>query len=255
MKTWTLLIALNLVALIPKEQPENDLVLLSVKDNRIELAKAIRFLNASEVKLICVNVDLTKCDYFEQFPTNHYSNNRDTLAMSQPSESEEKLAREFKATRSLLLPSEVRPFGKGKTDEIIGCGYLYPENVATGFVNLISDGKALNQVEKIQISNTYKNEPIAYHFAVRIAFKLNESAARSYIKAHANILQINFDPTRKFKTYSMEHFYKNNRNVNKLKGKIVILSIDHPESYRQLPNKKRMTTSEIFANIACQLIE
>jgi hypothetical protein len=254
MKTWVLLAALNLVALFSKAQPEKELVLLTVKDNRLDLAKAIKFLNASDPKLICVNVDLMKCDDVKQFPSNHFSSG-DTTAVIRPSESEKKLARELEATRSLLLPSEVRPFGSKEYDEIIGCGFLYPENAATGFVNLINSDKVLNQVEKIQISNTFKKEAPRYHFAVNIAFRLNEIAARSFIKSHPNILPIKFERARKFKTYSMEHFYSNKENGKALKGKVIILSVDRPEEHRLLSNKKRMTTSEIFANIACQLIE
>ncbi len=255
MKAWYLFIVLNLVTLFLKAQPEKELVLLTVKNNRLELAKAIQFLNTCESKLICVNVDLRKCDNFEQFRSNHFSNNGDTLAVSRPSESEKKLARELEVTRSLLLPSEVRPFGSKEYDEIIGCGFLYPDHAATGFVNLIRNSNFLNLVEKFQISNTFQNEDASYHFAVKIALRLNESAARSFIKSHPNIIPINLERTRKFRTYSMEHFYGNKESGKTLKGKIIILGVDRPEEYRQVSMKKKMTTTEIFANIACQLVE
>src|SRR5579864_8555663 len=108
MKIWFLLAVLNLVALFSKAQPEKELVLLTAKDNRLDLAKAIKFLNASDPKLICVNVDLTECDDVKQFPSNHFSSG-DTTAVIRASESEMKLARELAAAGSLLMPSEVRP--------------------------------------------------------------------------------------------------------------------------------------------------
>lgn len=255
MKIWILLAALNLFVLFSEAQPEKELILLTVKNDRLELAKAIKFLNASAPKLICVNVDLMNCDDVKQFPSNHFSNSGDTTAVIRPSESEKKLAHELAASHSVLMPSELRPFGSKRTDEIIGCGFLYPESATTGFVNLINNGTVLNQVEKIQISNTYKNEPVVYHFAVRIALQLNESATRSYIKSHPNILPIDFARAKKFKTYSMEQFYSNKESGKALKGKVVILGVDRPEEYCLLSNRKKMTTSEIFANIACQLVE
>ena len=258
MKNWFLLAALNSIVLFSKAQPEKELILLTVKDNRLDLAKAIKFLNTCESKLICVNVDLTECDDFKQFSSNHFNNNGDTLAVIRPSEAEKKLSHELESTRSLLLPSEIRPFGSKEYDAIIGCDFLYPDSAATGFINLINSDKVLNQVEKFQISNTFKNEAPCYHFAVKVAFRLNESAARSFINSHGNIELIDFGRTRKFKTYSMEHFYGRKRRIKALKDKVVILGIDRPEEYRLVvttTGNKKMTTSEISANIACQLVE
>ncbi|MBS0635859.1 MAG: CHASE2 domain-containing protein [Verrucomicrobia bacterium] len=258
MKSLFLLSILNLVVLFSKAQPEKELVLLTVKNDRLELTKAIKFLNANDPRLICVNFDLTNCDDVKQFPSNHFSNSGDTTAVIRQTESEKRLSRELAMSRSLLMPSELRPFGSKAYDEIIGCGFLYPEKVATGFVNLINSSKVLNQVEKIQISNTYKNEPTVYHFAVNIALQLNESATRSYIKSHPNVVALDFARSRKFKTYSMEHFYGNKESGKALKGKVIILGVDQSVEYHLVPTakgNKKMSTSEIFANIVCQLIE
>jgi CHASE2 domain-containing sensor protein len=254
MKVWYLLVALNLVTLFSKAQPEKELILLTVKNDRLELAKAIKFLNASGPKLVCVNFDLTDCDNVKQVSSNHYSN--DTTAVITPSESEKKLWRELTVAGSLLLlPSELRRLGRNEFDALIGCDLLYPDGVATGFINLINSDKVLNQVEKFQISNTFRKEEAKYHFAVKIASQLNENATHSFIKSHPNILPINFARARKFKTYSMEQLYRNKDSGKDLKNKVVIVGVDRPAEYRKVSKKKKMTTSEIFANIACQLIE
>lgn len=234
MNAFLLLTVLNFVALFLKAQSENDLVLLTVKDDRLELAKALKFLQGNNPKFICVNIDLTKC-------------NED--------KSDKVLTKSLWKVDSLMMITKIRRFGIAGEEllDFIGCPYLYPERVTKGFVNLIGKEEDENLVEKVQITNT-NGKRVRYHFAVNIALRLNAGATRSFIKSSPNIVPINFERARKFRTYKMEQFYGNKENSIVLDGKVLILSIDRPEEYRQVSKKRKMTTSEIFANIACQLI-
>lgn len=234
-------------------QSEKELVIISVKDNRLELAKAISFLNSNDAKLICINVDLFKCDStVKTFPSNHLIGS-DTLAILWPSEAEKVLAHELGSARSLLLPSELRELYGEKYLAIDGCGFLYPHKAKTGFVNLISKNGDRSVIDRVQIFNVQLGADTAYHFGVKIALLINENATRKFIKSHSDTVQIKTKPRKRFHTYSMDQFYLNKVDAKLLKGKVAILRIDRPEEYRTIAGK-RMSASEIMANIACQVV-
>ena len=253
MKALNLFVVLSLIASLSKAQHSKDIILLTVQNDRIELAKAVKYLKACETKLICINVDLTKCDSVNILPSTHF-NEVDTLGVIHPSDSEKILVDELEIAPNLLLPSELRRLRQGEDDELIGCPHLYPEGVATGFVNLIVHQGESDIVEEFQISSSFRQEKTAYHFAVVMAFRLNEHATKTFIGTHQNITQIDFSRTRRFKTYAINRFYEGKKSRAMLRSKIVILSVNRLEEYRLVPNsKKKMSTSEIFANIACQI--
>lgn len=251
MKTSSLFVVLSLVVSLAKAQHTRDIILLKVQNSRIELAKAVEFLNECEPKLIGVNVDLMNCDSVKTFHISHYST--DTSMVMYPSKSEKMLEYELGKATSLLMTSELRMLGD-EYHEIIGCEFIYPEGATTGFVNLIPNNDDPSLVEKFQISNSFSGEKNSYHFAVVIAFRLNERVTNKFIQSHQNIAQIDFKQRRRFRTYSINDFYGGKKSCSALKDKIVILGIDRPEEYRLVSKSKRkMSTSEIFANIACQL--
>lgn len=247
-----ILVMLHLLGRICYAQPENELVIITVKDNRLELAKAVRLLNSNYAKLICVNVDLFKCDNLEYLQSNHLSS--DTLVVMRPSDAEKVLAHELSSTHSLLLPSELREWYGEKYFAIEGCGFLYPDRAKTGFVNLISKNGDRSFIDRVQVLNVQQVGDTAYHFGVKMALLINENATRRFIKSHPDTVLINTMPRRRFHTYSMDQFHLNKVDAKLLKGKVAILGIDRPDEYRTIAGK-RMSTSEIMANIACQFME
>ena len=57
-----MLLLLALVAQSCRGQVEKSIVVLTLTSDRVELAKALSFLRSSNSKLICLNVDLSKCN-------------------------------------------------------------------------------------------------------------------------------------------------------------------------------------------------
>lgn len=253
MKIRYLLFALTLQASCSKAQytSSNEIVILTVKDDRAEFAKAIGFLNRCQLALVGVNLDLTNCDNVKTFQSDHMV--EDTLAVISMSEREKSLSNELQAANFLLLPSTLQKVKQDEYIELIGCGHLYPDNVMTGFVDLISAPNNPNLVEKFQIKNVFRNHGTAYHFAVDIAFTLNESVTTEFVRSHQNIVQVELSQKRKFREYALEDLYNESKSCDKLKGKIVILGTNRSDDYRLVSGKK-LTTSEIIANIACQLV-
>ncbi|MEI9919856.1 MAG: CHASE2 domain-containing protein [Bacteroidota bacterium] len=235
-------------------QYERDIVIIMVKNDRVELAKTLRLLNTSHPKMIALNLDLDECDSVTEFPTSHGDNGEISTEMIQ-SKSESQLLQELSASLDLLMPSRLQPFSKRDSGEVIGCPFLYPKMTSIGFVNLIYNIRDSNQVGKFKISNKY-GQDLSYHFAVKIALKLNKKSATGFIESHPNVLPINDGHSRKFKTFNIQDFYDNKENIKFLKDKIVIIGTGRPNDYRIVPGKKKLlTTSEIFANIACQMVE
>lgn len=243
-------------------QTRSDIVILKVKNDRSELADVVEFLNANSPRLICLNVDLSRCEQeksYDLFPNgeNHFDS-LSVRSVTHPSEGEKKLSRQLDAARVLLMQSTLRPFGPDGYSEITGCAFLYSEETSTGFVDLVSNNDFSNQIEKFQVSHKDPFGDTSYHFAVKIALVLNEEKALAFTRSHGDTVRIDFSKERKFAVYNFDDFGKKKTRGKQLKGKIVIVSIGQPEDYFLVRKKtnglSRMSTSEIFANIACQII-
>ncbi len=263
MKTRLFIIVLSFTAQFCQGQQQNDIVLLTVRSDRYELAKLVKFINRNNPKLTCVNVDLFRCD--QEKPDELFPNREehfDSLTVSSftyPSEAEEQLRNELRATYSLLMPSKIRPLGYQGYMEITGCAFLYSEETSTGFINLISNEDIANQVERFQVSLIDPFNDKSYHFATKIAFALNAEKTRNFINSHENVVKIDFEKKRTFSIYSFDDFVKNKINGNVLNDKIVIIGVGQPGDnflIRKNESEKleKMSASEIFANIACQII-
>jgi CHASE2 domain-containing sensor protein len=250
-------------------QPQKDIILVTVRNDRSELVNVIKFLNTNNPELICVNIDLSECD--QRKPRNlipdtenheHYFDSLAVRSVIYPSEAEKKLSRELDASRSLLMQSEIHPMGTDAYASIVNCcNFLYSETVDTGFINLVSNEDIANQVEKFQVSLIDAFSEVSYHFAAKIAFALNTEKTPAFIKSHDDTVKIDFDKERKFTTYSFDDFAENKVSGKVLNGKVVIIGVGQPGDYFLVRKKKgkieelrKMSTSEIFANIACQII-
>jgi CHASE2 domain-containing sensor protein len=263
MRVSLLIIALSFATVSCQGQPQKDIVLLTVTNDRSELANVVKFLNVNNPRLICVNVDLFRCD--REKPGNPFPNREDHFdslavrSVTYPSEAEKQLSHELSATHSLLMVSKIRPFGDQGYAEITGCGFLYSEEVSTGYINLVSNEDIANQVEKFQVSLIDPFSELSYHFAVNIALALNPEKTQVFIKSHGDTVEIDFDRERKFTTYSFDEFSANKVSGKVLNGKVVIIGVGQPADYFLVRKKnkngelKEMSTSEIFANIACQI--
>jgi CHASE2 domain-containing sensor protein len=265
MRVRLLIIAISFAIVSCQGQPQRNIVLLTVRNDRSELAKVVKFLNTNNPKLICVNVDLSECDQrrpLEPFPNreDHF----DSLAVRSviyPSEVEKKLSRELDSSRSLLMQSEIHPMGTDAYASIVNCcNFLYSDGTTAGFINLISNEDIANQAEKFQVSLVDAFDEQNYHFAVNIALALSAEKTHAFIKSHDDTVKIDFDRERKFSTYSFDDFAENKVSGKVLNGKIVIIGVGHPADYFLIRKKKekneelrKMSTSEIFANIACQI--
>lgn len=266
MRTRLLIVLLSLTNVFCQGQPQNDIVLLTVRNDRSELAKVMKFLNVNNPRLTCVNVDLFECD--QRRPHDPFPNDEDHFdslaerSVMYPSEGEKQLSRELNASRSLLMLSEVRPVGKEDYANVSVCGFLHPDNATSGFINLIGDERIANQVKEFQVSiHDFFTEKEIYHFGVNVALALNAEKTQAFIKSHNDTVEIDFDRERKFDTYSFDDFAENKVNGKVLTGKVLIIGVSQPGDYflvRKGKNKnaalKKMSTSEIFANIACQII-
>lgn len=269
MRARLLIVLLGLANVFCQGQPQKDIVLLTVRNDRSELVNVIRFLNTNNPELICINVDLSECD--QQKPRNlipdpenheHYFDSLAVRSVIYPSEVEKKLSRELRASHSLLMQSEVSPMGTEAYASIVNCcGFLYSERMAKGFINLVSNKDIANQAEKFQVSLNDAFDDISYHFAVKIASVLDAERTQAFIKSHDDTVEIDFARERKFDTYSFDDFVENKVSGKVLNGKVIIIGVGQPADYFLVQRKKskkgelkKMSTSEIFANIACQII-
>ncbi|MFZ6014593.1 MAG: CHASE2 domain-containing protein [Bacteroidota bacterium] len=230
-------------------QIEKNIVILTVKDDRIELMNVLSFLRASNSKLTCLNVNLSNC-------------NQDSI--------DSQLSEELHKFDSLVVPSKVRPYGTGKYRDIrLLCSYFYSNGQKDGFVNLISSDY-LNQVEKFKTKNIYRSENffsgeiveiIRYHFAVNIAFAINAEKTKKFIESNSDTVKIDFSRKREFETCSFDQFVEGKIDKKILEGRVVVIATSLPSDYLLVPSHegkigefRKMSTSEIFANIACQII-
>jgi CHASE2 domain-containing sensor protein len=218
-------------------QTEDSMVILMVEDNKIDLTKSLELLNSKNPKLICVNIDL-ECDQ---------------------NEADNRLSDVLSNTPFLIMPSELQMFGSKEYRDIVGCSSFYSQGVATGFTNLISDKNVENLVDKVQIKSLYKKR-VMFHFATTMASALNAEKTREFIDSHSDTIAIDFSRERKFKTYHIDDFEKKTVSTDVLHGKIVILTTFPYDYFGVRRNNKdqkliNMSTSEIFANIACQIVD
>jgi len=244
-----MLLLLALVAQSCRGQVEKSIVVLTLTSDRVELAKALSFLRSSNSKLICLNVDLSKC-------------NQDSV--------DRKLIKEFNEIDSLVVSSELVPFGTGKYRDVrLFCSYFYSNHDKDGFVNLIYNDIS-NRIEKFKVKNIYKtknfnNEEVdartRYHMAVNIAFAINSKETNKFINSNRDTVKIDFRRKREFQTYSFGQFVEGKIDKKVLEDKVVIVT-STPLDYSLVRNYesktgefRKMSTSEIFANIACQILE
>lgn len=265
MRVRFLTIALSFAIGSCQGQGQREIVLLTVRNERSELAKVLKLLNTNNPKLICVNVDLFQCEQEKPLtPIPNREDHFDSLAVrsiTYPSEGEKQLSRELSSAHALLMPSRIRAFADQGYTEITGCSFLYSEEVSTGFVNLVGNEDIANQAEKFQVSLTDAFNEISYHLAVKLAFALNTEKAHAFIKSHDDTVKIDFDRERRFATYSFDDFAENKVSEKVLNGKVVIIGARQQGDTFLVKKKKgkneelrKMPTSEIFANIACEII-
>lgn len=230
-------------------QSEKNIVIVTIRDDRVELTNALSFLRSSNSKLICLNVNLSNCNHDSvDYQLDLALNKFDTL----------------------LVPSEVRPFGTGKYNDImLLCSYFSSEGHKGGYVNLLYRGIS-DEVEKFQTRNVYKarnfhgdeiNEKIRYHMAVNIAFAINTEKTYKFIRSNTDTVKIDFGQKRRFQTYSFDQLVEGKISKKVLEGKVVVIGTVLASDYLVVPNRKtkvvgsrKMLTSEIFANIACQVL-
>lgn len=230
-------------------QVEKDIVILTLKDDRVELTKALSFLRSTNSKLICLNVSLSECK-------------QDTV--------DGQLIKVFNEIDSLVVSSKIVPFGTSKFRDVrLLCSYFDSSGDKDGFVNLIFND-ITNRVEKFQTKNIYKaknfhteeiKEIISYHMAVNIAFAINSEKTSKFINSNRDTVKIDFSKKREFETYSFDQFVEKKIDKKVLEGRVVIvtsLSSEYllvPRYENNMREFRKMSTSEIFANIACQLVE
>ena len=99
---------------------KSQIILIKISDDRSELTKALDFINSNSPKIIGLNIFISDC--FEDKADND-------------------LAVQLVKTKNLLMPTELRPDFNNGFHDVIGCPYLYPLGVETGFTDLVSDGK------------------------------------------------------------------------------------------------------------------
>lgn len=230
-------------------QIEKNITILTLKDDRVELTKALSFLKSSNSKLICLNIDLSQC-------------NQDEV--------DQELIKAFNETDSLVVSSELLPFGTGMYRDVrLFCSYFYTSREKDGFINLISNAIS-NEIEKVQLKNTYKTKNFnkeeigartRYHMAFNIAFAIDSKKTTNFINSNKDTIKIDFKRKRGFETYSFDNFIEGKIDKKALEGKVVIVTSNTPH-YLSIPGDedtagefRKLSTSEIFANIACQILE
>jgi CHASE2 domain-containing sensor protein len=255
-----LFISIGLAIIFCKAQSKDEIVIITVNRNYYELTETLKFLNAHKPKLICINVDLLGCDNdnsHTQIQDNAHFDSLATHSVIYPSEVERKLSLELNKTHLLLMPSKLRPLGEQGNVEVIGCGFLYPERVATGYTDLILNEKHKTHVEKFRISSLDSFNEFSYHFAVKIALFIDDEKTNNFIRSNENTVSIDFNPNRKFTLLNFNDFAKKKVIGNFIDNKVVIIGLED-EYFLVAKDKKaelrRMTTSEIFANIVMQIL-
>jgi hypothetical protein len=210
-----------------------DIVIVTVDDDRTKLAHAIDFLYARDVKLICVNLSLECRD-----------DETDQLLFDQLSEVD-----------SPILPSEILPFGSDEYMDIVGCSLIYPERAATGYTNLVVDGEVAKRVQ----TQFDLNGRVAYHMTTLIAMSKDVMKTKKFLPSHGDTIKIDFSKERQFASYHFDELESGNIDGKMLRNKIIIMSsfpYDHFLIHGPVRNQEQryMSTSEIFANIACQIV-
>ena len=231
-------------------QSEKDLVILTVSNDRVELIKALSLIKSCKPKSVFINMDLGAC-------------NQDSI--------DNQLRKAFKGIDSLVVSSKVVPYGTGKyRDAGLFCPYFDSKSTKDGFINLITKDYVSNQVERVQIKNIFLNrsedfgipnkEVISHHMAVKIALALDAERTTKFLKKNIDTLKIDFGKRREFQTYDANQLAKEGTAKEALNGKAVIIT-GLPYDYLLVPRDgsksgefRKMSTSEIFANIACQIL-
>lgn len=240
-------------------------MLVMIRNDRKELANVIDLINAYEPKLVCVNVDLYRCEQEKRQSLLQLQKDKGLSPDSPiyPSEDEKLLSGILAETLSLLMPSKIRLLGSDDYAEITGCGFLYSDDMSTGFVDLVFNKEITNQVEKVQLKTVDSFGDTLYHFAAKIAIALNAEKVKTFINGQNRPVNIDFNRERKFRIYTYDQLMNREIERKSISDKIVIVGIGQPEeqylvrkSNANLTKElRRMSTSEIFANIAAQLVE
>lgn len=232
------------------KQPEQNLVILTVSNDRSELIEVLSLLKSSNPKSVFLNIDLADC----------YENSID-----------DQLSKAFNAFDSLTVLSKVRPFGTGQYRNIVMlCPLIHGDNIKAGFTNLIGNDSVANQIEKVQTKNIFLNRTeelfgfpntqlISYHMAIKIAFALDFEKTTKFLKMNKDTVKIDFSKRREFKSYTANQLANNQKVKELISGKVIIIESRPYEFfiYRESETAgfKKMSTAEIFANVACQVID
>jgi CHASE2 domain-containing sensor protein len=216
-------------------QANDKIMILMVEDDRQTLAKALKLLDSSSPKLVCLNTYL-ECNH---------------------DDTDGELLNELNNINSLLMPSKLLPFGTGNHGDIIGCSTIYPKGATAGFINLIFN-EQVTIVEKVQLTHS-TGARVRYHFAMNIALSLDRDKTQQFMQSHSDTIAIDFSRERTFATFHFNDFAEGRTDSDLFRGKIVIVTIfpfDHFPIRKSKVNPEviNMSTAEIYANIACQLI-
>jgi len=217
----------------------SQIILIQIPNDRSELTKALGFINSNSPIIIGLNIFISDC--FEDKVDND-------------------LAIQLVKTKNLLMPTELRPGFNNGFHDVIGCPYLYPLGVETGFTDLISDSKDEYSIKEFQIKNVNEYD-VAYHYAVMLALAINKENTLNYINSSENIIPLDLGKKRQIETYDIADFYEKKVDESILEGKAVIIGERFEDKY-MLSNStadeittREIGLSEILANIVCQILE
>jgi hypothetical protein len=201
-------------------QIENDLVILTVSSNRVELMNALSIIKSSNTKFV--------------------------------------------------FPSEVVLLGTRQYRQVSPyCSYLWQDH-KSGFINLITDKSQPYHVEKVQLVNVFDNnleefgihtKNVSYHMSIRIASALDFEKTTKFLKEGIDTLEIDFGKPRKIQVLNAMQLAKEGTASQLLNNKVVIMAglpqdlFLVPKSKRRNKEFRKMSTAEIFANIAYQILE
>lgn len=204
----------------------SQVTIIKVENDRMEIAKAIEFIDTAQPRVIGLTF------YFE----------------CAEGETDEILSESLINVRSLLMPSKLLPLN-GELIEVIGCGYLYPLNVQTGYLNLLKSKDADDTLDYLPLSNIYQSQT-SYHFAVMLAFSYDFKKTQNFLAAHDNVTRIEVDKSCDINEYHIEEFYNKRNDIGQLKDHVIIIS-GSEEDESDVGGK---ASTHVLAASVCQII-
>ncbi len=223
------------------------IVMINVGDaSRMDIAKAIKFLNSYKPKVISVDLQFSRnTDYKSDSALVDVLWSTDNLVMASV------IANSSGEYDGLDVRYE---FVYGSLPEFI------PFESNTGFINALTESDEINTLKRFSMFEKVEDK-IEYHFAIQTALKFDSLKAVQFLQSNLKIVDVNYrDCLNKIATYSLYDVLDNKISKEKVAGKIILFGFQGPGDKDKflLPlNNENSSKTSIYGleYLACIIIQ